>query len=284
MNTTDAEKRDEEMQRDRNFYYDNRKVQWGYFAMAEDRDCVGIFRTNAELDANNGVLRKKFYVLQMEEDLRLNGGVERYTTALPNRFFEKPGKHPSWQNFDVVITPADDSLLLVSRAADPEGRGNVNENVRVLYNMNETYLEYYYMQTKDGKNMETLITDNEPFITAEHAPDDKRAHSPPVRPSRRKAAGQHHQRAQRFPRDGVLLFSPARGDERTRQLRYRRLWNKTLAHYKRRHPSRRDEHLDRKKEHSLETLPLQRCWGESGRPRSVPHGVQNAVRRRCTPI
>lgn len=39
MNTTDAERRDEEMQRDRNFYYDNRKVQWGNFATAEDRDC-----------------------------------------------------------------------------------------------------------------------------------------------------------------------------------------------------------------------------------------------------
>lgn len=168
MNTTDAEKRDEEMQRERNFYYDNRKVQWGNFATAEDRDCVGIYRTNAELDADNGALRKKFYnVLQMEEDLRLNGGVKRYTTTLPNGFFEKPGKHPGWQNFDVVITPADDSLLVVSRAADPEGQGNVNENVRVLYNMNETYLEYYYMQTKDGKNMETLIADNESFITAE---------------------------------------------------------------------------------------------------------------------
>jgi len=168
MNTTDAEKREEEMQRDRNFYYDNRKVQWGNFATAEDRDCVGIFRTNAELDANNGELRKKFHnVLQMEEDLRFNGGVKRYTTALPNGFFKKPGKHPDWQNFDVVISPADDLLLVVSRAAHPEGQGNVNNNVRALYNMNEAYLEYYYMETKDGKNMETLIAHDEPFITAE---------------------------------------------------------------------------------------------------------------------
>ena len=193
----------------------------------------------------------------MEEDLRLNGGVKRYTTTLPNGFFERQGKHPGWQNFDVVITPADDSLLVVSRAAHPEGQGNVNENMRVLYNMNETYLEYYFMQTKDGKNMETLIADNESFIMAEqmYLMISEPIPQPFALPEGKlldNITSEHNG----FPEMGIL-FPPARGDENARQLWHRRLCNKTMAHYKRRHPSRRDEHLDREKKHFLETLPLQ---------------------------
>lgn len=50
--------------------------------------------------------------------------------------------------------------LLFPRIAADNGDGMVNENCRLLYNMKETYLEYYYLQTENTKNMEMLIHDS----------------------------------------------------------------------------------------------------------------------------
>ena len=103
--------------------------------------------------------------------------------------------------------------------------------------------------------METLIADNESFITAQQM--YLMISEPITQPFALPEGKLLDNITSEDNGDGVLLFPPARGDERARQLWHRRLWNKTMAHYKRRHPSRRDEHLDREKKHSLETLPLQ---------------------------
>lgn len=87
-------------------------------------------------------------------------GVKKYRTRIPNGFFELEELLPGWQNFELKVEVSQDSLLAVSRIAADNGDGMVNENCRLLYNMKKTYLEYYYLQTENIKNMETLIHDS----------------------------------------------------------------------------------------------------------------------------
>lgn len=142
--------------------------RWGTFATAVDRDLVGLYRTEAELNASDSGLKKRFRnILTMEDELKANGGVKKYRTRILNGFFEREELLPGWQNFELEVEVSQDSLLAVSRVAADNGDGMANENCRVLYNMKETYLEYYYLQTENSENMETLIQDNQEFMTAE---------------------------------------------------------------------------------------------------------------------
>lgn len=170
MNTTDAEKRDLETMRDKNYWYDLSAVQFGSFHCAEDRDCVGIYRTDAELDSNGGKLREKFKnVIAMDKDLQKNGGIKRYTSNIPHGFFERVNNQPGWQNFDMNLKLSKDNLLLVARTAHSEGKGAAlaENTVRIMYNLNETYVEYQYLETHKSEGMETLVEDNQVFVTAE---------------------------------------------------------------------------------------------------------------------
>ena len=93
MYTTDAEKsekRDLETMRDKNYWYDNTASHFGSFHCAKDRDCVGVYRTDAELDAYGGKLREHFKnVIAMNKDLQENGAIKRYTSNILHSFFER---------------------------------------------------------------------------------------------------------------------------------------------------------------------------------------------------
>lgn len=170
MNTTDVEKRDLETMRDKNYWYDLSAVHYGSFHCAEDRCCVGIYCTDAELNANGGKLREKFKnVITMDKDLQKNGGVKRYTSNIPHGFFERVNNQPGWQNFDMNLKLSKDNLLLVSRTAHDEGKGAAlaENTVRIMYNLNETYIEYQYLETHKSEGMETLVEDNQVFVPAE---------------------------------------------------------------------------------------------------------------------
>lgn len=170
VNTTDQEKRDLESMRDRHYWYDQTAYNFGSFHCAEDRDCVGLYRTEAELDANGGKLREKFKnIIAMDKALQTTGGIKTYTTSIPHGFFERVENQPGWQNLDMNIKLSKDNLLLVARTAADNGKGPVlAENaVRVMYNLNETYLEYQYLETDKNEGMENLVEDNQEFITAE---------------------------------------------------------------------------------------------------------------------
>ncbi|KAJ7377527.1 hypothetical protein OS493_028510 [Desmophyllum pertusum] len=170
MNTTDGEKRDLENMRDKHYWYDQTARRFSSFHCAEDRDCVGIYRTDAELDVNGGRLREQFKnVIAMDKDLQANGGVKSYTTNIPHGFFERVENQPGWQNFDMNLKLSKDNLLLVARTAVNNGKGAVlAENaVRIMYNLNETYVEYQYLETDKSEGMETLVEDNQVFVTAE---------------------------------------------------------------------------------------------------------------------
>ena len=168
LNTTDAEKKDLELQLDENLWYDETMSRWGTFATAVDRDLVGLYRTEAELNAGDSGLKRRFRnILAMEDELKANGGIKKYRSRILNGFFEREELLLGWQNFELEVEISQDSLLAVSRAAADNGDGMVNVNCRVLYNMKETYLEYYYLQTENSENMETLIQDNQEFMTAE---------------------------------------------------------------------------------------------------------------------
>ena len=170
MNTTDAEKRDLETMRDKNYWYDHTATHFGSFHCAKDRDCVGIYCTDTELDANGGKLREQFKnVIAMDKDLQENGGIKRYTSNIPHGFFERVNNQPGWQNFDMNIKLSKDNLLLVARTAAADGKGAAlaDNAVRIMYNLNETYIEYQYLETHRSEGMETLVEDNQVFVTAE---------------------------------------------------------------------------------------------------------------------
>lgn len=49
--------------------------RWGIFATAVDRDLVGFYQTEAELNAGDSGLKKRFRnILAMEDGLKANGG------------------------------------------------------------------------------------------------------------------------------------------------------------------------------------------------------------------
>lgn len=105
----------------------------------------------------------------MDKTLQTTGGIKTYTTSIPHGFFERVENQPGWQNLDMNIKLSKDNLLLVARTAADNGKGPVlAENaVRVMYNLNETYLEYQYLETDKNEGMENLVEDNQEFITAE---------------------------------------------------------------------------------------------------------------------
>ena len=70
---------------------------------------------------------------------------------------------------DMNIKLSKDNLLLTACTAAGNGKGPVlAENaVRVMYNLNETYLEYQYVKTDKNEGMKNFLEDNQEFITAE---------------------------------------------------------------------------------------------------------------------
>lgn len=99
----------------------------------------------------------------MDKALQTTGGIKTYTTSIPHGFFKRVENQPGWQNMDMDIKLSKDNLLLVARTAAGNGKGPVG----VMYNLNETYLEYQYLETDKNEGMENLVEDNQEFIAAE---------------------------------------------------------------------------------------------------------------------
>ena len=60
INTRDQEKRDLESMREKHYWYNQTAYNFSNFHCCEDRNCVGLYRTEAELDANGSKLKEKF--------------------------------------------------------------------------------------------------------------------------------------------------------------------------------------------------------------------------------
>ena len=89
MLTTDKEKRNRESIAKEHDHYDLERPDFGTFQTAIDRDCVGIYRTNAEIHADGGKAYNQFKnILEMEEELIDNNGQKFFEVPIPNSLNE----------------------------------------------------------------------------------------------------------------------------------------------------------------------------------------------------
>ena len=170
MMTTGKDKQNMEMREFEHDFYDEDARAWGTFQTAPDRYRTGLEKTFAELHAEGGKLNRQFKnILKMEEELIDSKGMRYFEVPLGNIWFEMPDWRPGWQNFKLTVFLSSDELLLVAREAalDAKGTPLTKDQVRIVYNINQTYLKLPWHEVDNDLEMARFTRDNEIIVAAE---------------------------------------------------------------------------------------------------------------------
>lgn len=175
MKSTDAEKRNMENCENWGYDYDQRQHQFGNFQTSEFKHMTGL----VVVDKTTKTWMETFFgkvpnvdlkytpLFNKEDKLAESSGVKDFDMLLPCCLTQRAESLPGFQNFECTIKLHDDPMLLVARMANKSGLGTVltNEQVRVVYDLENTYIYIRHEEPMSEEEMKVFAPESNVYYT-----------------------------------------------------------------------------------------------------------------------